>query len=137
MIGAFYVLEIDADALRAVVDALPPEARLFQLGAMGSRDNAVVRLCATRMTADEIVGWHEAIGWPGEPARLAADLATLGPLARSPAVHVDVRPGMRAEKNGNESYLEWAGEGAAQWQPLLHSHRPTGLRTKGSGLGKK
>src|SRR3546814_17383943 len=120
MIGAFYVLEIDADALRAVVDALPPEARLFQLGAMGSRDNAVVRLCANRMTADEIVGWLEAIGWPGEPACLAADLTKLGPLARSFAVNVDVRQGMLAEKIGIECYMDWAGEDGVQVEQFRH-----------------
>src|SRR3546814_4916230 len=116
-----------ADARRPVVEGLPPEARLFQRGAGGSRDNAVGRLCANRLTADEIAGWLEAIGWPGEPARLAADLATLGPLARSLAVNVDVRQGMLAEKIGIECYMEWAGEDAAQWQPLLHRLTRQGL----------
>src|SRR3546814_4626015 len=74
----------------------------------------MVRLGANQRPADEIVGWLEAIGGPGEPARLAADLATLGPLARSLAVNVDVRQGMLAEKIGIECYMEWAGEDAAQ-----------------------
>src|SRR3546814_768509 len=61
------------------------------------------------------------------PICLAADLATLGPLARSLAVNVDVRQGMLAEKIGIECYREWDGEDAAQWQPLLHRLTRQGL----------
>src|SRR3546814_19299260 len=52
---------------------------------------------------------------------------SLGPLARSLAVNVDVRQGMLVEKIGIECYMEWAGEDAAQWQPLLHRLTRQGL----------
>src|SRR3546814_8379414 len=47
---------------------------------------------------------------------------SLGPLARSLAVNVDVRQGMLAEKIGIECYMEWAGrseEHTSELQSLM------------------
>lgn len=56
-----------AAAVRRCVEALPPDAILFQTGLMIPRPDEAVRLVISRLKPHDLPGFLKAAGWPGEP----------------------------------------------------------------------
>jgi hypothetical protein len=129
LIANFYPLWVAPERLDDIASGLSGDARVFQVGAMGSREDAVLRLCVNRMTARDLVPWLDAIDWPGDASALEATLTTLRPLIRDLAVGIDVTAAGVAAKIGIECYLDWSVEQARQWRPLLDYLLEHGLLT--------
>lgn len=129
LIADFYPLWIAPERLDAIAGSLPADARIFQIGAMGSREHAVLRLCVNRMAAQDLAPWLAAIGWPGDCSALDAALTALRPLIRDLAVGIDITAAGVMEKIGIECYLDWSVEQPDQWEPLLDHLAEHGLLT--------
>jgi hypothetical protein len=131
LVDRFYPLWVAPDRLDAMVAALPAGANVFQIGAMGSREQAVLRLCVNRLDPAGLRDWLAAIAWPGDQAALGETLNLLQPMIGGLAVDMDVTAAGVAQKIGFECYLDWEVEQIGQWGPLLDHLRNEGLLTDG------
>jgi len=69
-----------AHSLFGCVDRLPPQADVFQIGAMAAREDGPLRICISGLAPGQIVPYLSEIGWPGDRrqvATLAGDLERL------------------------------------------------------------
>lgn len=105
-------------SLLACIAALPDHALLFQMGAMLSREPAFVRVCLSRLTAEMIWSYLEAVGWSGERSRLAPLLDDLSPFTGSFALDLDLLEGKIGPRIGLECGLQ-KGSTTAEWSPFL------------------
>lgn len=67
--------------LRHCIDAMPDRSRLTWVARMLSRDDDRIRICVSRMNAETIRSFLDAIRWPGDSKRVAGqarELETLG-----------------------------------------------------------
>ena len=97
---------------------LPPEALVFQMGVMGARALAAVRLCVKIPDAAKRERWVGEIGWPGDRAALRAALAWLEPLSGEVALNVDILPDRVGERLGLEIYGAERTLSLDTWQSL-------------------
>lgn len=103
--------------------ALPPQARVFQVGLMLSRPVEVARLCARGLPPEAIAPVLTAAGWAGDAEALAAQVAAVAPLADRIDLDVDVTP----EGLGPKIGLEVATVDPARLPPLLDHLVEVGL----------
>lgn len=113
--------------LEGAVRGLPDGAQVFQLGAMQSRGDVMLRMCVNQIDAATIPGWLAAQQWPGDVAALETALRVVGPLARTFALDVDFTAVGIGPKIGIECYQHWPELETAQWQPLLDHIGTLGL----------
>ncbi|RKG66374.1 hypothetical protein D7W79_36670 [Corallococcus exercitus] len=76
--------------VRACAEALPDGARVFAVGAMFSRRFDGVRLCFRGLRPEAIPDYLARVGWPGEPAVLAALIAQVSDRSERLALCIDV-----------------------------------------------
>ena len=62
------------------IDALPDDARVFQIGTMLSRPEPFLRVCTRDMAADAIPSYLQRLGWTGAAGALADFLPLCAPL---------------------------------------------------------
>ena len=105
--------------IERAVRRLPAGARIFQIGAMQTRGDVMLRLCINHLSASDAPAWLQAQGWSGDAQALDAALAALVPLIRVLALDVDYTAAGIGPKIGIECYLQWANLDHAQWRPLL------------------
>jgi hypothetical protein len=90
-----------------LVAALPEAARLFQIGIMGSRPHAPLRVCIIGQKFDEESSFLAAMGWPGELPRVVETLRRFAPATDHVALDLDIGDdGRIAPKLGIELYLK-------------------------------
>lgn len=93
-------------AVAAVLDGLPPFARLFQVGAMLSRPLSAVRLCIGFLTPERVLPTFRALPLPSSLVRLAEPhLQALAGTAFRIALALDVTPEGPLPRLG----IEWHG----------------------------
>jgi hypothetical protein len=68
--------EVDRQFVATVIDALPADAALDQVGWMLSRPGAPLR-CVVRLPCAGVVGWLRRVGWPGDLAAVESAVAFL------------------------------------------------------------
>lgn len=106
-------------SIERAVRQLPAGAHIFQLGAMQTRGDVMLRLCINALSPADVPAWLQAQGWSGDARALRAALGALVPLVRVLAVDVDYTADGIGPKIGIECYLQWGDLDPAQWQPLL------------------
>ncbi len=115
------------DTIERAVRHLPPGARIFQLGAMQTRGEVMLRLCINHLARKDVPAWLQAQGWQGDAEALGAALLAISPLVRVVAIDVDYTAAGIGPKIGVECYLQWTDTDPAQWQPLLDHVSALGL----------
>ena len=93
-------------AVLACHRALPPVARLFQIGVMLSRPSSPVRICARGFAPDHVRPFLQRAGWPGDLARVDALVAQLRTLVDDIRIDLDGVDGRLSPAIGLECYLE-------------------------------
>ncbi|MGB1289354.1 MAG: hypothetical protein ACPG7F_22650, partial [Aggregatilineales bacterium] len=86
------------------IQALPDDARVFQVGAMVNRDPAFVRLCIKDIAPDAILPYLARIGWRGNPDELQTLIRTLAGIVDHVDLDIDVSDTISA-KIGLEAYF--------------------------------
>ncbi len=114
----FYGLKPDRSRMAAIVDALPLDAFVFQMGIMGARTMPVVRLCVKNLDTDRQVRWLADIGWPGDRAALRDTLTRLEPVCGEIALDLDILPNRIGERLGLEVYSIERVLSMDTWRPL-------------------
>jgi hypothetical protein len=114
-------------AIERAVRHLPPGARVFQVGAMRTRGDVMLRLCVNRLSPSDAPAWLEAQGWAGDAAAFRSAIDGVAPLVRVVAIDVDYTAAGIGPKIGIECYLQWGELDRAQWQPLLARVSALGL----------
>lgn len=122
-------------ALARLLAALPPDARLFQIGTMLSREEGFVRVCARGLKVEEIELYAQAAGWPGDRQQLAAAVARLRPLVDEIRLDFDLQDEVQAPL-GLECYITEAASLAERTTRFLQELVSAGLclPQKASGL---
>lgn len=91
--------------MNELVAALPEAARLFQIGVMGARPRAPLRVCVIGQSLDEVSPFLSAVHWPGELPLVAETLERFAPVIDHVALDLDIRDDDRiAPKLGIEFY---------------------------------
>jgi hypothetical protein len=117
--AVFQQADVDDQLLQSVVDSLPGQAQLFQIGMMASRTLPVVRVCVNRLPARDVPDWLNELNWCGDTAALAGILDALDPLLHTMAIDLDLTAEGVAKRIGLECYMDWSNEQSDQWLPLL------------------
>ena len=78
------------NALSYCFGALPPNARVFQVGVMFSRKDTPIRLCIIGITQDQLLDYLSSIGWPGSLQDVESVLRSLPQNIRILAVDYDL-----------------------------------------------
>ena len=86
------------------IDALPPGARIFQIGVMLSRFVPVTRLCVRGLPSSDITGYLTTLGWKGSPKELGSLVDTLSKVSARIDLDFDL-DGCVLPKIGLECYL--------------------------------
>lgn len=81
LLGGTVPSEVE-DCLAACVAALPPGARLYNVGVLPARRRDFLRLCVGDLPQDGLLAFLEAARWPG-------DRNVVAPLLRDLAAHAD------------------------------------------------
>jgi hypothetical protein len=115
------------DTIERAARHLPPGACIFQLGAMQTRGEVMLRLCINHVAPADVPRWLRAQGWQGDAQALGRALSSIAPLVRVVAVDVDYTTAGIGPKIGVECYLQWTDTDPAQWQPLLDHLSGLGL----------
>ncbi len=113
--------------LPSFIAALPPDAKLFQVGMMLARSDAGLRVCVKDLAAADLAHWLAQAGWQGDPAWLAELTHTIIPMLETWTINLGFTPAGLAEKIGLECYLDWLEDDSQQWVPLLDSIVARGL----------
>ena len=100
-----------AAAIAAAAAALPPQAAVFQIGAMRARPGAGVRLCVREISLDGIIGLLAAIGY-GDVAGVEALLVSFQNAVGDVTLAVDLGPDL-GPKIGLECYFAPSRRGLA------------------------
>ena len=114
-------------SLERAVRHLPEGARIFQVGAMQTRGDVMLRLCINHLSPSDATAWLEMQQWQGDAQALNAALTALAPLVRVMALDVDYTAAGIGPKIGIECYAEWTTLDVAQWEPLLAHISALGL----------
>lgn len=101
---AAYSVEVGR-RITAAINALPPGAFVFQIGAMLSRSTNAVRLCVRGISGRQILDYLAAIGWPGSLQELAEPFSEIAPLADRIDLDFDISEDGVLPKIGLEWYL--------------------------------
>jgi hypothetical protein len=119
------------DQLVRCVEALPPSARIFQVGLMLSRPSQPVRLCITNLPAAAISPYLARAGWEDPAAGLDPLLADLAPVAGSIKLTLDVSADV-GSRIGLECYpgMDHAWQPGPRWEALLDHLVRRGLATE-------
>ena len=102
----FYGTEMETARAEMIADSLPDESRVFQMGIMGSREQATTRVCVKHPDAAILERWLAEIEWPGNRARLRETFDWLLPLSHEIALNVDFLADRVGENLGIEVYVE-------------------------------
>lgn len=113
--------------IEQAVRRLPEEARVFQLGAMQSRGDVMLRMCVNRFAPGAMAAWLRELDWPGDAAALDDALRPVAAMAREVTLDVDFTADGLGAKIGLECYQEWPALDVAQWQGLVDHARALGL----------
>ncbi len=105
--------------LEAFVRRLPEGAELFQAGFMLARKSPGLRICVSKIPAQEIPGWLCQTGWSGDPEALARLLRLVSARSQTLALNLNLTADGPSEKVGVECYMDWLVDDAQQWAPLL------------------
>jgi hypothetical protein len=114
-----------ATVLRTIFATLPPQTWVFQVGVMGARTPAPMRLQFSRLSPADFVAFLERMRWCGSVPALAAALDELAPLTDDITYAVDVHGGL-GPKIGLECYLDHDAP-PARWMALLDHLVAAGL----------
>jgi hypothetical protein len=123
---ALFPAPLPLGAIERAVRQLPPGARVFQVGAMQTRGDVMLRVCVNRLSPADVPAWLRTQGWNGDADALDVALGDVAPLVRLVALDVDYTASGIGPKIGFECYQHWNDLAPTQWQPLL---------THVSGLG--
>jgi hypothetical protein len=109
-----------ADALRHCFAVLPPHAWAFQVGVMGAREPAPVRMQFSHLTTDEFLTFLTNVGWTGTTDGLGVVLNDLSKVTDDITYGMDFDGGV-GPKIGLECYLHDDGDPRAtsKWVPFL------------------
>jgi hypothetical protein len=111
-----------------LTQALPASARLFQVGVMGARPDAPLRVCAIGQELAEVPSFLAAARWPGEIGRVEHCLARYAPFADHVALDFDVDDdGGLAPRIGIELYNAPDQNLAAQQRAMIERLRADDL----------
>ena len=105
--------------LAPLVAALPEGAELFQVGFMLARTSPALRVCVSKLPAQDIPAWLGRIGWQGDTQALTCILEPVATRAQMVALNLNLTADGPAEKIGVECYMDWLVEEVAQWAPLF------------------
>jgi hypothetical protein len=111
------------------IRALPPEAFVFQIGAMLARPSRAVRLCIRGINGWQIPEYLEAIGWPGSTQELAVPFSEIAPLADRIDLDIDIDEDGVLPKIGLEWYLYSHLRIDPRWDTFLQWLVERGLST--------
>jgi hypothetical protein len=114
-------------SIECAVRHLPDAARVFQVGAMRSRGDVVLRMCINHLPPSDMPGWLEAQDWNGDSEALGWAVAALVPHVRVMALDVDFTSAGIGPKIGVECYLRWSHLDSERWLPLLNHVSGLGL----------
>jgi hypothetical protein len=103
----------------ACLEALPEGAHVFAVGAMFSRRFDGVRLCFHGMRPEAIPGYLARVGWPGEPAALAALISQVIDRSERMALCLDVSASVLPRVGVECQMVESMEAGTEQWTLLL------------------
>lgn len=123
----FYGLNLDQARIDSIVDAIPDEGKVFQMGVMGGRTAPAARLCVKDLDAEVMERWLDEIGWPGDRASLRDTLARLAALSGEIALNVDILPDRIGPKLGLELYSAERMLAMDTWRPLHDDLLASGL----------
>lgn len=99
-------------------DTLPPEAYVFQIGVMLSRNTDVIRICIRDIAPEHILDYLTQLSWPGSLEELRFLLAQLSGLVDRIDLDLDVGETI-APKLGLECYLEQQPLVEPRWAEFL------------------
>ena len=102
--------------LHAVLDALPPDAWVFQVGVMGARTPAPARVQVSAIDADAFLETLQALRWSGPIDALGEVIAALRPHVDDITYAVDIHGGL-GPKIGLECYIP--DDDAPRWRAFL------------------
>ncbi len=105
--------------LESLIAELPDDAELFQVGFMLARPSPALRVCVSKIPAQDIPAWLCRIGWKGDARALTHILKQTATLSKTLALNLNLVDSGPMEKIGVECYMDWLTDGAGQWAPLL------------------
>jgi len=110
------LLPASVTTIRALMDALPPDTWVFQVGVMGARTPAPARLQFSSITAGDFLATLERMRWSGPIAALGQAIDALAPFAADITYAIDVH-GQLGPKVGLECYIP--DDDARRWAAFL------------------
>lgn len=104
--------------LLACIAALPPQATIFQMGAMLSRQPTFVRLCINRMDGATMHRYLQQIGWPGDYSAFLSLASELATFVDNLSLNLDLIDSALGPRIGLECGLDDQEDGAT-WARFL------------------
>jgi len=100
------------------LDALPPDAYVFQIGVMLSRDTDAIRICIRNISPELVLDYLTQLSWSGSPEELRSVLSQFSGYVDRIDLDLDVGETI-APKLGLECYLDQQPLVEPRWSAFL------------------